>query len=213
MESRVFIPEYDELTIPTTEGSPEVVVEPLDLALTKKMLRFGSSSEDVLIEGWITAARELFETLTGRQLITATRVYALDGFPTDGIIELPSPPLRSVTSVVYGTDDTTFDSDSYFVTTTGTGPHAPRGRVTLPDGGSWPTLTPYARGVRITYVAGYGDSYSEIPALIQSVLYELVRRFHARSDEGLPAMTRLTIDNLMYSAAQTIRPWRTSWLP
>ena len=207
-DSRIFLGEYDE----PTSVSPGSVQEPLDLATVKEVLRFTSTSENTIIEGWIAAARDLFETMTNRQLITATRVYGLDGFPTLGVIELPRPPLQSVTSVVYddGTEQT-FDESSYTVIPSGTDPAAPRGRIVLPIGGTWPSITAAPRSVRITYTAGYAERHDDIPQMIKAILYDMVRKFHARSDDELPWTTQLVLNNLAFTAMQTLRPWVTAW--
>jgi uncharacterized phiE125 gp8 family phage protein len=207
---RAFIQEYDELL----SGSPGTVALPLDLDTTKDMLRFTSSSEDDLIRGWIAAAEELFEALTGRQLIMASRVYGLDAFPTDPIIELPRAPLVSVESIVYDDgsgSEQTWDDENYTVIPSGLEPRAPRGRIVLPESGVWPSTSATKRAVRITYTAGYAEDHRDIPELIKAALYEMVRKFHARED-GLPVGTRMILDNLMYTAAQKVRPWRSTWV-
>lgn len=209
--SRLYLNTYDE----PVAVSPLSVQEPLDLTLTKNVLRFTSTSEDALIQDWIASARQLFETMTGRQLITATRIFGLDGFPYDGVIELPRPPLQSVTGVVY--DDSsgveqTLDEATYTVIGSGLDAHAPRGRIVLGDGESWPSVIAGKNTVRVTYVAGYAERHDDIPPLIKAVLYDMVRKFHARSDDQLPWTTQLVLNNLQHSAAQTLRPWRQTWL-
>jgi len=63
--SRELIPS----TLTLIEGP---ALEPLDLDQVKKHLRFGPTTEDTLLDGWISAARQYFEEQTGRQVMRAT---------------------------------------------------------------------------------------------------------------------------------------------
>ena len=78
----------------------------------------------------------------------------LDEFPPNDYIEIPLPPLQSITSIkYYDTTDTeaTMAASDYIVDTTGF-----VGRVVLADGKSWPStsLRP-AKGICIEFVCGY----------------------------------------------------------
>lgn len=67
---------------------------------------------------YISASRTYFEEQTGRPTITQTREYALDAVPYQTAIEIPHPPLLSVSSVTYldasGVEQT-FSADNYRV--------------------------------------------------------------------------------------------------
>ena len=83
--------------------SLKLITPPVGSALTlteaKAHLRVTSSTEDTLHQAMIDAAEALAVTATGRQLMTATYDLTLDRFAP--VIELPLPPLQSVTSVKY----------------------------------------------------------------------------------------------------------------
>src|SRR6185436_20074779 len=82
-------------------SSPAVRVEPITVALVQKHLRFGSSSESDLIGMYLATARTYFEEQASRQCIDAIWEYSLDAAPCQHRIELPRPPLVSVSSITY----------------------------------------------------------------------------------------------------------------
>lgn len=139
-------------------------LEPVTLEDMQEHLRVetdGTNPDDDVIIGLITVAREYVEGYSGRAFITQTWELALDEFPVCNYIELPYPPLQSVTSVkYYDTDETeaTFSSDDYYVDT-----YSEPGRVVLGYGEVWPSTTlRTANGVIIRYVTGYGDAASDV---------------------------------------------------
>lgn len=146
-------------------------LEPLDLEEVKKDLKFTATSEDTLIDMWISSARVHVEGETGRQLITATWELWLSGFPDIGIIELPHPPLQSVVSVTYGGAELAADQ---YVVVPPRGPLCRCGSVHLISGASWPTYTAQAQAIKVRYVAGYGDTPSAVPEDIRHALFALV---------------------------------------
>lgn len=189
--------------------------EPLDLDEVKKHLRFGSTTEDTLLDAWISAARQYFEEQTGRQLITATWELWLDELPA-GPIELPHPPLQSVTSMLYVDSNGSLVSFSegispdvpFYAVNAPQGPYAARGRVSPNYGTSWPTPQAEVGAVRIRYVAGYGDTPGDVPELAKAALMFLVGHFHkfrsevvdGKSPVALPLGAAKIIEGFKYSA-------------
>ncbi len=78
-------------TAPTTE--------PVLLQEVKDYMRVTINDDDALIMRLMKASRDAVETMTNRQLITATWVLRLNDFQAE--IPLPRAPLSSVTSVQY----------------------------------------------------------------------------------------------------------------
>jgi uncharacterized phiE125 gp8 family phage protein len=119
----------------------------------------------------ITATRERAELATQRALITQTWDLVLDEFPCDGFIEIPKPPLVSITHVKYrdtaGTLQT-WPSTNYIVEAPA-GPRARRGRVALAFGVTWPAAYGQAGDVQVRFVCGYGAA-SAVPQLIRSAM-------------------------------------------
>ncbi len=195
-------------------------VEPLDLDEVKKVLRFTSTSEDTLIDVWISAARQHFEEQTGRQLMTATWEYALDAFPTDPRnggnyqIEIPHPPLQGVTSLAYddGSGVEQIMDPADYVIRNESGSHCKRGRVVLAATATWPGTSGQPKSVRIRYQAGYGDAPGDVPELCKGALYFLVGHFHQFRAE-VHAGDRFTIAKLPFGAEEILRGFRYSALP
>lgn len=215
-------------------GSPAQRIDPVTLAFVKTHLRFGPSTEDALIAGWIAAATSIFEAETGRQVLQSTREYALAGAPCQRVIEIPRPPLLSVTSIKYddasGTEQT-IDADDYVVHASRIDaesgdpqtidPRCAPGRVELAAiGATWPVTSGLERSLRIQYVCGYGETVADVPAEIQTALLLLVGHFFTNREEviivssGASTPTRLPlgamalIDSFKYSALPTLAPPR-----
>lgn len=200
--------------IPTTLSlvtGPEI--EPLDLAQVKKHLRFSSSTEDTLLDGWVAAARQYFEDQTGRQVMAATWELWLDGFPT-GRIELPKPPLLNVVSVGYVSDGdlVTMDAADYTVKAPA-GALATPGWVQLPFGGIWPTPQDVAGTVRVQFQAGYGSATGDVPELVKTLLYLLVGQFHKYRSDVAETRFESALSSLPLGAAAFIRSFRDTALP
>ena len=132
----------------------------------------GDATEDNLLAMLITTAREYCEEFTGRALATQTLEAYLDGF-TGREIELPKPPLQSVTSIIYKDKDsteTTLTADTDYIVDT----ESDIGRVVLPYAESWPSFTAYTvNPIKIRYIAGYYAS-NLIPKSIKQAMLLLI---------------------------------------
>ncbi len=136
-----------------------------------------TSIEDTYISTLITIAREYCEDYQHRALTTQTWDLILDKFPSDSdYIEIPLPPLQSVTSVKYidyaGVSATmTAGLSGYFVDTD----NEP-GRVCLSYGVSWPSFSEYPYGaIRIHFVAGHtGVAPDVIPKKTKQAMLMLI---------------------------------------
>ena len=175
-------------------------VEPLTLAQAKQQVRRTQVDDDdaYLRQTLIPAVRERAEQATQRQLITATWDLKLDRWPcaadlplaergdfADGYIRVPLPPLQSVTSITYvdATGATqTWATDQYVVDKPA-GPRAPRGRILLAYGASWPTARDQANAITVRFVAGYGDTDASVPPRLKmGMLLDLGTLFEHRED-------------------------------
>ncbi|MBT8199586.1 MAG: head-tail connector protein [Acidimicrobiia bacterium] len=150
--------------------------EPVSANELIEHLRADQAEDHDLIKDLAQAAREYAEDVTGRALVTQTLTYALDAFPAGGVIQLPKPPLASVTSITYtDVDDAsqTMSTGDYSVDTAAT-----PGRILLEPDASWPTSVKDIPGaVSILYVAGYGNP-SSVPESIRAAIKLLVGNWY-----------------------------------
>jgi uncharacterized phiE125 gp8 family phage protein len=165
----------------TVQTAP--AVEPVSLAQAQAHLRVSGSADSDLITTLITVARKYVENSIGRALITQTLDLYLDSWPTGDEIRLPRPNLQGVTSVIYLDDDDTeteFSSSSYHVITSGI-----FGRIVLKDGQTWPDDSDLktAAGIRIRYVAGYGDAAADVPETLRQAMLLMIGHWYEHREE------------------------------
>lgn len=142
------------------------MTEPVTLAEAKEFCRVDTddTTQDVTINMLIAAARERAEHLTGRTFSTRNRDFFADDL-TGEWIELPYPPLISVSSVRYldssGVERIMSGSPDQWRIDVATTP----GRIAPLYGASWPATDGSASNVHITYSSGYDAD--EIPASLK----------------------------------------------
>lgn len=157
--------------------------EPVSLDEAKSQLRVDGNDENDFITGLITAAREHVEQVSRRSLMPQTWRLSLDAWPCSDEIELPKPPLQSVTSVIY--KDTvgaqTPLSTSAYIADSDSEP----GRVVLAYGQSWPSGTLYpANPIQITYVAGYSNA-DAVPAWAKQALKLIIGHWYENREDTI----------------------------
>ena len=151
-------------------------VEPVELGDMKDHLRLEVDTDDALVEGLIRSARSYIEnTKLSRALITQTWVAYFDAFPFP-FIELPRPPLLTVTGITYldtAGDRTTWDSSNYVVDVA-----REPGRVELAYNESYPTARFQANSIELTFTAGYGPAPADVPFDILLALKQIVAQWY-----------------------------------
>ena len=155
--------------------------EPVSLAEAKLHLKIEAidTAEDSLIERLIVVARHHAETSTRRALVTQTWTLALDGFP-GGVIEVPRPPLSSVTSITYIDPEGATQilaADRYRVDA-----QREPGRLTPAWDESWPATRPVSNAVEVEFTAGYGTP-DKVPEDIRQALLLIVGRYYAHRED------------------------------
>lgn len=174
------------------------VNSPVSLADAKVHLRVDGTDEDTLIQLYIDAATQSAQDFLKRALITQTLEMTMDGFVESAkldlvwegtltgyrqdiegfsdIIDVWRAPIQSVTSITTFDDDnasTVYASANYEL-------DAKKGRIYLNQNNVWPTdLRDYA-GVKVRYVAGYGDDPADVPADIRMAILQHVSQMYER---------------------------------
>ena len=133
-------------------------VEPITLDDVKGQLGItaADNASDAQLTRRITQARKWAEDYTGRSLMPQTHELRLDAFPCDGNVELPFPPVVSVSSIKYIAGDGTLTTVSAADYTLDNFPALPFVRPVY--GASWPSPRTESGAVRVQYVAGYAVS-------------------------------------------------------
>jgi uncharacterized phiE125 gp8 family phage protein len=148
--------------------------EPLTLAEAKLHLRGPVAADDDLVTALIQAAREQVENYVHRALINQTRELTLDCFPP--MIELPFPPVTSLTSLKYtdvnGAEQTIAGADLDIDIASSPA------RIRPAYGQSWPSPRPGFNAVRARYVCGYGAAGASVPAPLRHALRLLLAHFY-----------------------------------
>ena len=180
-------------------------VEPVSLAEAKAHLRVDGDDENALIAQLIVAARRSCEEWARRAFITQTLDLRLEAWPSS-VLELPMPPLQSVTSISYtdsnGATGTVTASDYTVYATTDPG------RIVLKSGKSWPgvDLMP-GPSLMVRYVAGYGGAAS-VPANYRQAILLLVGSMYENREAFVVGTI---VSKLPFAVEMLLMTDRVSW--
>ena len=161
-------------------------VEPVSLDLARRHCRIDSQAEDDLLAGYLTSARVMAEMYLSRALITQTLVWTMrPEWPVrpsvhtlHGPLELPRAPVQSVSTVVVTDKDgnvTTIPAATLPITPPLLGYKVDIGQtpaqLVIGQGtalsGNKLVLHTYFDTIKITFVAGYGDTGATVPQPIR----------------------------------------------
>lgn len=159
--------------------------EPVTLAAAKDHLRFDGNEQDTTIQALITAAREHSERYLGHAIGEQTIELSMQWFPQS--IELPRPPIQSITSIKYEDADgttQTLDASEYHLAD----------YVVVSTNGNWPATAHYPDSVRVEYVAGY----SVCPEPIKQAMLLMVGRMFDRHAEDYDDTLARVSDMLLW---------------
>lgn len=156
----------------------------LTLAEAKLWLKVSQALTDAEVADLQRECLEAGEKHTQRTWLTGTFTLRLPGWPSDGEIVIPRPPLVSVEAVKYYDVDgveRTLSAALYRVTASRTA-----GRVTLKSTSEWPDLEDDARPfpVSVEFTAGYGATGAALPGpFVSGYRLLLTHLFQNRSQE------------------------------
>jgi hypothetical protein len=198
--------------------------EPVSLVEVKAHLRITSNLDDGYLPILITAARELVETVTRRQIMTAVWQLGQDSFKTPiagqyydafrvpmppqaigatpfgsvsypySVIYLPRPPVQSVTSVQYL--DTNNVTQTLDPTQYITDFSSEPARIMPPPGVVWPSTRAQINSVTITYTAGYGASRTSVPARFKLAIMQLIGHWFNNRESVTDASLKTVPDSM-----------------
>ena len=177
--------------------------EPVSLAECKNHLRVDIAEDDTVITNMALAARQQVENETRRQLIDASFTLVLPEFPD--VIELPRPPLDSVTSIKYydsGGTLQTLAAAKYSVDTTGT-----VARVRPAYGESWPATRDVWNAVEIVYKAGYGAAASAVPEPLRMAILLLLGHWYEHREAVVIGTIASTLEMTVGALLGPYRVW------
>lgn len=157
-------------------------------------LSVDTAEESALIAMLITAARETFEKLTGRALVSQQWRLHLDCFPYENnwrryyghsnrIIKLERSPLLAVDSINY------FDEDDATQVLTSTVYRAHKrgsdeaGFIELLADADWPDIATRSDAIEINFTAGYGTA-SAVPANIKNAIFVMLKHYFDVTRQG-----------------------------
>lgn len=162
----------------TPLATPRVIVdatvEPLLFTDIVAQGRRPANREQALAAGYIKAARQSCEDYLNSTISPKTLEIALPSFVTsEGFIELPLGPVRSIVSVTYTDADgaaQTFSGASYALDQ-----YRQTAALRLAYNVSWPSTRAQFDAVKVRYVAGYGlDNSPPAPAVPQTILQAML---------------------------------------
>lgn len=165
---------------------------PISTAEAKTHMRISHDDDDGYIATLIAAARDYLQSVCNKTFYTTTYTLKLDKFPLDDYIDMPMPPLVSVTGVSYVDAEgatQTFSSGSYTVDTY---PHP--GRIYVDRSVGWPTTYDQRNAVTIVYVAGYAT----VPDNIKHAMLLLVAEWYEHRESGLVGVGYTHTPNLKW---------------
>ena len=182
--------------------------EPLSLNEVKTHLKVETSvpDDDGLITSLITAARGHAERITGRALMTQTWRLKLDQFPRwRGPIEIPLPPLQSVTSVTYrdANDAPQTWTASNYVVDAPAGPYATDGRVYPAFQIEYPETVDRQDAVTVEFVAGYGTD-DDVPIQLKQGLLLMIGHWY----EHRESVSEVALSDIPQGAAFLLEPFQ-----
>ena len=178
-------------------------LEPVSINDAKEQLSITHTSKDSHIKTFvIPTARQLVEEFLCRAVMQQTYALTLSGFGGRRIL-LPRPPLSSVTSVTYidtGGASQTWDASKY-TEVKPTGPRALHGWIEPAHGEDYPATRLIAEAVTITFVAGYGTQFGDVPTAIHLGLLMTIEDLYFGQDGAVKSVL---------SARDVLTPWRAA---
>ena len=180
-------------------------LEPVTVDEAKRQCKADDfTDDDLLIQAYITAARELAEHRTGRLFVTQTVEVVLSEFPSINIA-LPVSPVQSVSSIKYidvNGNEQTVPAEYYTLDTYGLVPS-----IEPEYGVVWPAVRAGTNAVKVRVVAGYGAP-TAVPLSVKQWILMAVDTFYQHRGMIENAQTYALPDNFCQALLDTVKIWR-----
>ena len=165
--------------------------QPVTVADAKRHLRVEHSDDDLLIQRLIETAVAFVDVkgALGKAMITQT--WAEWFAPNPSEITLSLGPVQSVSSISY------YDTDNALQTATLSnfyvlGPST-RTVIKPKSGYTWPTTFTRDDAIKVQYVIGYGDSFTDVPSTVRHAILMLVSHYYENRENELIGTISKTI--------------------
>lgn len=192
-------------SVTALERSVAPAVTPINVFEAKAQANVVHDDDDFVIESHIAAAVDMLdgEGELGRAMITQTWAQWVPQSP--GCVKLRMGPFQSLSAIHYydadgvlqaaNTADFEIRKSGDFVT------------VEPKSGEAWPVAANRADAIRITYVAGFGDSPSDVPAGIRHALLLMVAHWY----ENREAVGEKAMHEVPMAVTALINRHRVGW--
>jgi len=165
--------------------------QPVTVADAKRHLRVEHSDDDLLIQRLIETAVAFVDVkgALGKAMITQTWAEWFAPNPSEIILSLG--PVQSVSSISY------YDTDNALQTATLSnfyvlGPST-RTVIKPKSGYTWPTTFTRDDAIKVQYVIGYGDSFTDVPSNVRHAILMLVSHYYENRENELIGTISKTI--------------------
>jgi len=165
--------------------------QPVTVADAKRHLRVEHSADDLLIQRLIETAVAFVDVkgALGKAMITQTWSEWFAPNPSEIILSLG--PVQSVSSISY------YDTDNALQTATLSnfyvlGPST-RTVIKPKSGYTWPTTFTRDDAIKVQYVIGYGDSFTDVPSTVRHAILMLVSHYYENRENELIGTISKTI--------------------
>lgn len=164
----------------TVQEQTQVADEALPVARFRAHLRLGTgfsddAVQDGLLAGFLRAAIVAIEGRTGKALIARTFLALIEQWDTSSSHELSPTPLASVASITI--EDAQGGEVAYVGWT-----HRSGSSKVVAQQGQLPQI-PRGGQARISFIAGYGPSFDDVPADLAQAVMLLAAHYYEYRDE------------------------------